>query len=355
MFLRQTGGALGGQHIQGLCGSSTHIGSLYSGIGSAVGNSGNCAALLCLVGSSLLLGSLLDVVRSKDLVLVQNGSGGFRCQRGNGAAVHSNTPVSGSCKDGVDGANSLTGKDCDLNGGSFGINASHTGSLADAASLVVAFALDKAFSVDNSHNGNAVSIAQAHKTGCLSGALVAQGTLCHKCTAKAARFVRLCDAYSIPVVTVVNTEGFVKSEGDDQAGGIRQAARMAGVYAEATTVKVAILAGEAVGPIYTVFAASADWRIAVDGCTVAPLAPETAATVLYKDEIFASDNIQQATKQKAAAYKAEQCSAVAAVANGAADAAVKAADVRAAAAQALDMLATKRTTRLPKKHGNITL
>ena len=106
-------------------------------------------------------------------------------------------------------------------------------------------------------------------------------------------------------MTVVNTEGFVKSEGDDQAGGIRQAARMAGVYAEATTVKVAILAGEAVGPIYTVFAASADWRIAVDGCTVAPLAPETAATVLYKDEIFASDNIQQATKQKAAAYKAE--------------------------------------------------
>lgn len=98
---------------------------------------------------------------------------------------------------------------------------------------------------------------------------------------------------------------------------------MAGVYAEATTVKVAILAGEAVGPIYTVFAASADWRIAVDGCTVAPLAPETAATVLYKDEIFASDNIQQATKQKAAAYKAEQCSAVAAVANGAADASCK--------------------------------
>ena len=88
-----------------------------------------------------------------------------------------------------------------------------------------------------------------------------------------ARFVRLCDAYSIPVVTVVNTEGFGKSEGDDQAGGIRQAARMAGVYAEATTVKVAVLAGEAVGPAYTVFAACADWRVAVQGCTVAPLLP----------------------------------------------------------------------------------
>ena len=183
----------------------------------------------------------------------------------------------------------------------------------------------------------------------------AKGSLCHKCTAKAARFVRLCDAYSIPVVTIVNTEGFVRSEGDDQAGGIRQAARMAGVYAEATTVKVAILAGEAVGPVYTVFAASADWRIAVEGCTVAPLAPEATVTVLYKDEIFASDNIEQATRQKAAAYKTEVCSASAAVAHGAADAVAAPANVRAATAQALDMLATKRAVRLAKKHGNITL
>ena len=172
---------------------------------------------------------------------------------------------------------------------------------------------------------------------------------------KAARFVRLCDAYSIPVVTVVNTEGFGKSEGDDQAGGIRQAARMAGVYAEATTVKVAVLAGEAVGPAYTVFAASADWRVAVQGCTVAPLAPEAAVTVLYKDEIFASDNIVAATKAKAAAYTKDVCSAQAAVANGAADTVADAASARSAVAQALDMLASKRAVRLAKKHGNITL
>ena len=89
-------------------------------------------------------------------------------------------------------------------------------------------------------NGSAVGIVATEKEA-----------ICHKCTAKAARFVRLCDAYSIPVVTVVNNDGFVKSEGDDEAGGIRQAARMAGVYAEATTAKVAVLAGEAVGPVYT--------------------------------------------------------------------------------------------------------
>ena len=177
----------------------------------------------------------------------------------------------------------------------------------------------------------------------------------HRCTAKAARFVRMCDAYSIPVVTVVNTEGLVKSEADDQAGGIRQAARMAGVYAEATTVKVAVLAGEAVGPVYTVFAAPADWRIAVKGCTVAPLAPETAASVLYKDEIYASDNIVKATEEKAAAYRRDVCSAEAAVAAGAADTVATAADVRVKVGQALDMLASKRAVRLAKKHGNIAL
>ena len=193
-------------------------------------------------------------------------------------------------------------------------------------------------------NGSSVGIVATEKAA-----------LCHKCTAKAARFVRLCDAYSIPVVTVVNTEGFGKSEGDDQAGGIRQAARMAGVYAEATTVKVAVLAGEAVGPAYTVFAASADWRVAVQGCTVAPLAPEAAVTVLYKDEIFASDNIVAATKAKAAAYAKDVCSAQAAVANGAADTVADAASARSAVAQALDMLASKRAVRLAKKHGNITL
>lgn len=193
-------------------------------------------------------------------------------------------------------------------------------------------------------NGSAVGIVATEKAA-----------LCHKCTAKAARFVRLCDAYSIPVVTVVNSEGFVKSEGDDQAGGIRQAARMAGVYAEATTVKVAVLAGEAVGPVYTVFGACADWRVAVKGCTIAPLAPETAVSVLYKDEIYASDNIADATREKAAAYAREVCGAEAAACSGAADTVADAAGVRGAVAQALDMLASKRAVRLAKKHGNITL
>lgn len=204
--------------------------------------------------------------------------------------------------------------------------------------------------------GRNVYTALATVAGNTVGILATEkSNLCHTCVAKSARFVRFCDAYSIPVVTLVNTDGFVRSEGDDQAGGIRQAARMAGVYAEATTAKIAVLAGSSIGPVYTVFAASADWRIAVDGCTIAPLAPETAVSVLYKEEIYASDNITAATKAKAAAYSRDVCSAAAAVEAGAADAVASAASVRSQVAQALDMLATKRAVRLAKKHGNITL
>ena len=135
-------------------------------------------------------------------------------------------------------------------------------------------------------------------------------------------------------MTVVNTEGFGKSEGDDQAGGIRQAARMAGVYAEATTVKVAVLAGEAVGPAYTVFAASADWRVAVQGCTVAPLAPEAAVTVLYKDEILLLTTSSRLPSRRLLPTRQSSAAQLPLLPTAPADAAVKAADVRAAAAQA---------------------
>ena len=158
----------------------------------------------------------------------------------------------------------------------------------------------------------------------------------------------------MPVVTIVDTEGFVPSVTDDVAGGIREAARLAATYADATTAKVTVLAGKAVGPVYTTLAA-ADLRIAVTGCTVSALEPSAAVSVLYKDEIDASDNIIAATKAKAAAYTAEVCSAASAVAAGAADMSCDAANVRASVVAALELLSTKRAARLPKKHGNMAL
>ena len=159
------------------------------------------------------------------------------------------------------------------------------------------------------------------------------GALCRYSVSKAARFVRLCDAFSLPVVTLVNSEGFSASVSEDVAGAIREAAR---------------------GPVYTALA-NADLTIAVQGCTVSAVDPKVAVTVLYKDELDASDNIVNATAAKASAYAAESCSADAALAAGVADFAVAPAQVRSTLAAALDMLATKRTQRLPKKHGNMAL
>ena len=122
----------------------------------------------------------------------------------------------------------------------------------------------------------------------------------------------------------------------------------------ATTAKVCLLAGKAVGSVYTALA-SADLRIAVNGCTVSALEPSAAVSVLYKEEIDASDNIIAATKAKAAAYAAEQCSAASAVAAGAADMTCDAANARASVVAAFELLSTKRAARLPKKHGNMAL
>lgn len=191
-------------------------------------------------------------------------------------------------------------------------------------------------------NGNAVG-------------LVATGeTLCDVCASKISRFVRLCDAFSIPVVTVVDCQGFVPSASEDAAGGIRQAARLAATYADATTGKVTIVAGRAIGPVYTALA-NADFVIAMQGSVIAPIEPLAAAAVLYKEELDTSSNVAQATHAKAMEYAASLCSADAALAAGAADFTADGVTVRGKLVAALDMLASKRGQRLPKKHGNMAL
>ncbi len=202
--------------------------------------------------------------------------------------------------------------------------------------------------------GKSVYTAFATINGNAVGVVATGAQLCHNCVSKISRFVRLCDAFSVPVLTIVNTEGFVPSASDDIAGGIREAARLTATYADATNIRVAVLAGKAVGPVYTALAA-ADLKIAVDGCTIAAVDPKVAVSVLYKEEIEASDNIVNATNAKAAAYAAEVCGAEAAVAAGAADLRCAAADVRGTVVAAMDILATKRAARLPKKHGNMAL
>ncbi len=186
------------------------------------------------------------------------------------------------------------------------------------------------------------------------GVVVTGKEICDRSATKTARFVRLCDAFSVPVVTVIDTEGFKQTGKNDLAGGIRQAARLTATYADATTAKIAVFAGSVVGPVYTALA-SADIKIAVPGCVVSAVCPKVAVSVLYKSEIEASDNIQTATNAKAAEYSASVCSAQNAVESGVADMVCDAQNLRGALVASMEILANKRAVRLPKKHANMAL
>ena len=179
-------------------------------------------------------------------------------------------------------------------------------------------------------------------------------TLCAACTSKTARFVRLCDAFSIPVVTIVNTDGFAKSTANDVNGGVRAAARLAATYADATTAKIAVITGKAIGAAYTALC-NADLTIALDTAVIAPVDPKAAVTILWQDKLESSTNLERDTAALAAEYQTRCAGAKAAVRAGAADLTADAASLRGTVVAALDILGTKRVQRLPKKHGNLSL
>ena len=218
--------------------------------------------------------------------------------------------------------------------------------LADGGSLIELYA----------GCGKNVTVALGAVNGSAAGLVATRSgkCLCHECVSKAARFVRLCDAFSIPVVTLVDCEGFVPSASDDLTGGIREASRLAFTYADATTGRVALLAGKALGPVYSALA-QADLTIALPGSVTALADPRTLVTVLNKEELDASGSIEKATAALAGEYSAKQAGPEAALAAGCADFAADGKTVRATLVAALDMLSTKRARRLPKKHGNMSL
>lgn len=179
--------------------------------------------------------------------------------------------------------------------------------------------------------------------------------LCKKCTPKINRFVRFCDAYSIPLVTLLNTGGFKKSANGEEDGALREAGRLAATYADATTAKLLLVTGRAVGPVYTAFG-SADLTVALEGSVISPLEPTAMVSILYKEEIEESGkSIEAETKARAVAFEAGPASAGAALAAGLTDMVCPAGELRSAAGAALDILLTKRTQRLPKKHGNMPI
>jgi acetyl-CoA carboxylase carboxyltransferase component len=164
-----------------------------------------------------------------------------------------------------------------------------------------------------------------------------------------ARFVRLCDSFSIPVITFIDTAGFA---------GIQGAAKLSHAYAEATTAKLTVIVGRAYGAAYIVAAgksAGADFVIAWPSAVILPLTPETAIHIFWKERLEGMTNPTEDRIKLAEEYAQTEGNVMNAAAAGIVTDVIAPSDTKSKLIAMLDMLSGKRVSRLPKKHSNIVL
>ncbi len=173
---------------------------------------------------------------------------------------------------------------------------------------------------------------------------------------KISRFVRTCDAFTIPVITLVDTEGFDLSDSADTDGSLRDMTKLAYAYAEATTAKISIVVGKAYGPAYIALAgkgANADLAYAYPNAVISAVDPLTAVEFFKHEELKGADDVDAKRKELADEYSSNEASAFTAAETGCIEDIINPLDTRATIATALEILASKRTSRLPKKHSNM--
>ncbi len=172
---------------------------------------------------------------------------------------------------------------------------------------------------------------------------------------KAAKFVNFCDAFNIPVLTLVNVRGYRAVKCTERRIA-KAAGRLTYAYANASVPKVTVIVGEAYGSAYLTMnskSIGADLVYAWPGATVGMMDPVSAAKIMYADEIAKADDSLALINEKAAAYRELQSSAVAAAKRGYVDDIIEACDTRKRVIAAFEMLFTKREDRPDRKHGTV--
>lgn len=172
---------------------------------------------------------------------------------------------------------------------------------------------------------------------------------------KAADFVSFCDAFEIPILTLVNVKGYKASKCAEKRIA-KSAARLTYAFANATVPKVTVIVGEAYGTAYLTMnskSIGADIVYAWPGASIGMMEASAAAKIIYADEIAKSDDSLALIQEKAAAYSKLQSSALAAAKRGYVDDIIDAADTRKRVIAAFEMLFTKREDRPDRKHGTV--
>ncbi len=173
---------------------------------------------------------------------------------------------------------------------------------------------------------------------------------------KAARFVRFCDAFNIPLLTLVDTPGYLPGTDQEYGGIIRHGAKLLYAYSEATVPKLTVVLRKAYGGAYLAMCSrslGADQAFAWPQAEIAVMGPEGAANIIFRDDIANSPDPPETRRQKIEQYRAKLHNPYVAAARGFVDAVIDPRRTRPALAAALEVLSSKREGRPAKKHGNI--
>jgi propionyl-CoA carboxylase beta chain len=175
---------------------------------------------------------------------------------------------------------------------------------------------------------------------------------------KAARFVRTCDAFNIPVITFVDVPGFLPGTDQEWNGIIRRGAKLIYAYAEATVPLVTVITRKAYGGAYDVMGSKhlgADLNLAWPTAQIAVMGAQGAVNILYRKELAASDDPETMRANLITEYEDELANPYLAAERGYVDAVINPHETRVEITRVLRLLRTKRQTLPPKKHGNIPL
>ena len=175
---------------------------------------------------------------------------------------------------------------------------------------------------------------------------------------KAARFVRTCDAFGIPILTFVDVPGFLPGVTQEWQGIIRRGAKLIYAYAEATVPKVTVITRKAYGGAYDVMGSKhlgGDVNLAWPTAQIAVMGAQGAVNILYRRELAAAADPDAMRAELIAEYEDTLANPYVAAERGYVDAVIRPAETRLAVTRALRALRTKRQTLPPKKHGNIPL
>jgi len=200
-------------------------------------------------------------------------------------------------------------------------------------------------------NGQSVGIV-ANQPAVLAGALDINASI------KGARFVRFCDSFNIPIITFEDVPGFLPGLAQEHGGIIRNGAKLIYAYCEATVPKITVITRKAYGGAYCVMNSKhvrGDVNLAWPTAEIAVMGPGGAVNIIFRKEIEAADDPEATRARLAREYREKFANPYVAASLGYIDDIIEPRETRPRLINALQMLANKRDTNPPKKHGNMPL